>query len=186
MIKFSIAAWIVALILPVLALGADYSINRYEDGPFSFSLNNITFNEGSSLMREGILFNEPTCPVKIEYRGMRILYEDRSFIHSGETTLNVESEIVALEIRTALYDVFGRHIKNLANVEVKDFDPGRSLVSGEWRAFDNEITRLLTTVTYVTRVRLNDGSQWVFDPDDLLLALSSLELEQKIGEDDAE
>jgi hypothetical protein len=168
------------------ANASGYKIDRDVDGPFAFTISGVKINEGSTLTRESILFNDPASPILINSHSTKVVYKDRGFRFSGTTEIQLKSEVVAVQVRTILYDVFGQHMKNLANTQPKDLSPGSSTISGEWRALDNDITELLTTVTYVARVRLADGTQWVFDAKNLELALSSLKLEQKIGEDQVE
>ena len=168
------------------AAAQGYETKRAPDGPFAFSISGIEINEGSSLTRETILFNDPSAPVQLKAHSTKAIYRDRGFRFSGSTELDVMQPIVAVQVRTILYDVFGQHMKNLANTEPKDFSAGTASIDGEWRAYDSDITRMLTTVTYVARVRLLDGTQWVFDAGNLQRALSSLNLEQKIGETDEE
>jgi hypothetical protein len=168
------------------ANASGYKIDRDVDGPFAFTISGVKINEGSTLTRESILFNDPASPILINSHSTKVVYKDRGFRFSGTTEIQLKSEVVAVQVRTILYDVFGQHMKNLANTQPKDLSPGSSTISGEWRALDNDITELLTTVTYVARVRLADGTQWVFDAKNLQLALSSLKLEQKIGEDQVE
>lgn len=176
----------ISLLVAVNANAQEYEIERDQDGPFSFAISGIKINEGSSLTRESILFNDPSAPISLKSHSMKIVYKDRGFRFSGETEIEVKSEILALQVRTILYDVFGQHMKNLANTEPRDFGPGSARIDGEWRAFENDVSEMLTTVTYVARVRLADGTQWVFDEDNLQLALSGLDLEQEIGETDEE
>lgn len=170
------------LMISVIANAGNYDIERMPDGPFAFSISGVKINEGSTLSRESILFNDPSCPVSLGAHATIIVYKDRGFRFSGVTDIDVRRQIVAVQVRTILYDIFGKHMKNLANTNPKDFPPGPAKLEGEWRASDNDITELLTTVTYVARVRLADGSQWVFDQENLHLALKGLNLEQKIGE----
>ena len=172
------------LLLPAWVLAADYNIDRQKDGPFAFSISGVKINEGSTLTRESILFNDPTCPIKIRSHRTQIIYKDRGFRFAAQTSVDIEGPVVAIQVRTSLYDVFGQHMHNLGNTKPKDFGPGQFTISGEWRARENDVNDLLTTVTYVARVRLDDGSQWIFNADNLQLALSSLALEQKIEDDD--
>ena len=174
------------VLLPGAARSADYAIERHSDGPFSFKISSLEYNEGSTLARESILFNDPKCPVSLTSHSTKIDYKSRGYRFIGATKIHVNTPVVALRVRTILYDVFGQHMKNLSNVEPKDFSPGAATLEPEWRASDNEITELPTTVTYVSRVRLADGSQWVFDQSSLSLALSALKLEQKISDADEE
>ncbi len=184
-----VTRFVTACIFTFLSIGtfaAEYEISRQSDGPFSFSISGVKINEGSSLVRESILFNEPSSPVNIDSHSTSIIYADRGFRFKGKTAIKVNSQIVAIETRTSLYDAFGQHMKNLSNSEVKDFSIGNANIEGEWRAYDNDISKLLTSVTYVARVRFADGTQWIFDVDNLQLALSTLNLEQEIGSEDDE
>lgn len=174
------------IIAPSLAIAETYSIDRQPDGPFAFTISSVKINEGSTLTRESILFNDPECPVSIQSHSTKIVYKDRRFQFSSNSSLQIKSPVVALQVRTILYDVFGQQMKNLANSEPRDFSVGQSNLDGQWRASENDVTELLTTVTYVARVRLADGSQWIYDMENLRTALGSLDLEQKIGEDAGE
>ena len=40
--------------------------------------------------------------------------------------MNLEKPVVALQIRSILYDVFGQHMHNLANTSLKDFGSGHA------------------------------------------------------------
>jgi hypothetical protein len=177
---------VVALLFATSANAADYKIDRQPDGPFAFTISGVKLNEESTLTRESILFNEPTCPVSVDSHTTKISYKDRGFRFLGKTGIQVKNPIVAVQVRTILYDVFGQHMMNLSNAEPKDFSIGASTLDGEWRASDQDVSELLTTVTYVARVRLLDGTQWVFNADNLQLALSTLKLEQKIGDQEKE
>ena len=161
-----------------------YEIDRKPDGSFAFSISGVKINKGSSLKRESVLFNDPAAPVQITSHGTSIKFEDRGFVFSGKTGIEVNQAIVAVQVRTILFDIFGQHMKNLANTESKDLPNGKAELEGQWRAFENDVSELLTTVTYVARVRLADGTQWIFNEKNLVLALASLNLEQEVGEQD--
>lgn len=175
---------IIALLVSLPALASDYDIIRMDDGPFSFEISGITINEGSSLMRESILFNDSSCPVQLSKHELSIKFKDRDFHFAGRTTFSVSVPSTAVEIRTALFDVFGQHMHNFSNSEPRDMAPGNIAITGEWRTRGNDVSELLTTVTYVARLRLADGTQWVFNRDNLQMALSSLDLENKIEDDE--
>ncbi|WP_069133225.1 hypothetical protein [Rhodohalobacter halophilus] len=165
------------------AFAQQYEISREADSPFSFSIRGVELNEGSSLDRESILLNDPSSPVQITSHSMNITYVDRGFRFAASTSMSVDQPITGVQLRTIQYDAFGQHMQNLGNTEIKDFNLGNATVSAEWRAREAYISRFLTSVTYVARVRLEDGTQWVYDEDELIAALRSLNLEQKIGED---
>ena len=115
---------------------------------------------------------------------MEIDREDRSFRFNATTELKFKDEASALEIRHVLYDVFNQHMRNLSHLEAEDLSESTT-IKGIWRASDSDIREFLTTVSFVARVRLADGSQWVFDRESLSLALLSLDLE-RLTEDEEE
>lgn len=176
---------VLALVLGVMpTLAATYDVKREQEGPFSFKIMGIDFNEGSSLQRESVLFNDPSCPVQLVKNAMAFNYADRRFTISSTANLTFGQPVMALEVRHILFDVLGRHMRNLANLDVRDFAVGPASLNGTWNVFnDNDASELLTTVTYVSRARLADGSQWVFNSDNLTLALGTLHLEKKIDDD---
>lgn len=177
---------LVLLLLAANTYAANYEIKRLPDGPFSIEVMGVKLNEGSSLQKESILFNDKSCPVRLYGHTMWVKYGDSGFRFGRATNAEVSKKITALEIRTIQYDVFGRHMINLANTEAKDFAEGLVTIEGEWRASENDVAEFLTSVTYVARVRFEDGTQWVFNSDNLRMALSTLDLEKKIGEEESE
>lgn len=181
--RIIIKAVVVIGIFIVSGTASAHDITRQSDGPFSFSISGITINEGSSLERESILFNDPNSPVQIRSHSMEITYQDRNFRFGANSNIEASQPILGMQLRTIQYDAFGQHMQNLSNTEIKDFPPGEMSVNAQWRAREAHITSFLTAVTYVARVRLEDGSQWVFDEGELFDALRSLDLEQKIGEE---
>ena len=194
---------VVLFLLPRLILAADYNIDRKQSeriGSYSileFSGADVRvevkFNDKSTLIRENILLNDPACPAKIlshAYRPDRPGDKNRFFCTSeydctyrALTSLHAENPIIAIDVRTALYDVFGQHATNLVHREIQDFDLGRSEIFGTWKADYNLVNEMMTSVTYVAHVRLADGTQWIYDIDKLVSALSTLYLEQKFGEE---
>jgi hypothetical protein len=179
----------VILILAALtlsAVAAPYEITREPDGPFNFKILGIELNKGSSLVRETILFNDPTCPVQLSKNSMTFNYADRRLSISSATVASVKQPIVAMEVRHIMFDVFGQHMKNLSNTEVLDIGslPIPTSLKATWNLFDeNDASEFLTSVTYVARVRLVDGTQWVVNADNLSQALGTLKLERKIEDD---
>ncbi len=161
-----------------------YEITRSNDGPFTFRVSRVTLNEGSSLERETILLNTPRSPIILSAASLGIDYEDRRFQFGVSATAEVGTAIRAFEVRHVLYDVFGEHLQNLSNTEARDIEPGATQFDGTWNVLrESDATELLTTVSFVARVRLANGQVWVFDPEELAAALASLNLEQQIEEE---
>lgn len=167
--------------LPVSSYAADYTIERHKDGPFAtrvYAYGQI--NQGSSLTRESILLNDPTCPIQIRHHTTTFGYRDRGPSFVADTAVEFIKPIVAYKVTVMLYDVFGAHMSNLVNTDVKDFKPSEAKLHAEWRASDRDLVSLLTTVTFVKQERLADGSQWRFNAKSLAAALAKLNLEENL------
>lgn len=162
----------------------EYTVKKESDGPFQFKIAGTLFNKHSSLERESILLNYPNSPVVVISNSLRIDKKDDEYTYFGSTDLKFNTKIMAVSVTHAIYDVFGRHVENLENIEIRDFDRGWATFKSEWTAdqdmFGEEVHEQLTTVTYVNRVRMNDGTVWTYDKDRLLSALSSLNLEKNV------
>ncbi len=161
-------------------------ITRAFDGDYSFKIYRTTLNEGSTLKKEAVLINDPTSPVKITNQSFEVEYEDRQFTWVGNTKISVSAEITGLKITHVVYDVFGQHVKSLANTEIKDFNVQEISLSGEWRAYDSEATSMLTHVSFISRVRYKDGSQWVYDERAVADEIANLNLEEIADIEDIE
>ena len=92
--------------------------------------------------------------------------------------------ISAYEVWFVLLDVFGDRLATLSKAQIKDFDttakmslsepmPG-TRAGADWNANWSEIRRLLTVVSFVAKVRTQDGVVWQYD--DRALAESLLEI----------
>ena len=88
MVKLRIIS-IVLLFMPVWVRAADYNIERQPDGPFAFTLLGMKINEGSTLTRESILFNDPTCPVKILSHTTEIIFTSRDYEFKAQTSIDL-------------------------------------------------------------------------------------------------
>ena len=162
----------------------EYEITRSTDGPFSFSVFGVAQNEGSTMQRESIVLNAPDCPIRFVSASMSFDFEDRRFRYNVATQIETDVPVAALEVRHALFDVFGDHIQNLANTEATDFAPGGHSLTGTWDIFQaNEVSEHLTTVSYVYQVRLVDGRVWEVDSSAVIAALQSLDLDREIEDD---
>ncbi len=139
----------------------------------------IAINKGSTLKRSFYVFNDPGCPVQLQGAGVSTRYNDRnySFVPKGE--LRAEEPVAAVEIRFLLFDVWGEHLKTLSATEIKDLGVGTSLEIkeiGTWQAWENDVSRYLTSVAFVSRVRTLDGKGWTANTSALLQRAAELDL----------
>ncbi len=163
----------------------EYDIKTHSDSSFTFSIRGEAYNEGSTLERVSILLNDPNCPVELISSKLEIDYKDGGVNFYITTELRFKDEASAIEFHHVQYDVFNQHLTGFRGIEVKDFSESTT-ITGIWSAASSKLETLLTTVTYVERVRLADGSQWVFDSDSLFLTLATLNLEQLTETEDEE
>lgn len=170
------------MLLAEPATAENYVISRFPDEPVKFEDGSLKINEKSSLVRESIVINAPNSPIQIRNSSLRLLYYNSSFRYRVDTMVSTTASISAVSVRHINYDVFGQHVVNLANIELEDWEPGEHKTSGIWNAYGDSASNVLTTVTYISRVRFSDGTQWTFNESALLDALGSLKLEKLIGE----
>ena len=173
------------LVCASAASGQSYNVQR-DPGTAAFGLlkcdgTSFMIHEDSTLKTERILLNNPTDnSVQLMFQTLETRCDSagRGFVFGGTTALEVQRGIKAIEVRTIVYDVFGEHLKTLSNYEARDFLPGEEtyFLIGTWRAADADVAGFLTSVTYVARIRFEDGLQWKFDRDKLEQELSGLGL----------
>lgn len=76
---------------------------------------------------------------------------------------------MAFEVRFLLFDVWGDHMQTLSATKVSDLNGQMPLgEAGSWRAWENDVSELLTVVSFPARVRTADGRTWNYDPVRLL------------------
>lgn len=170
---------ILLLIAPFSVHAQDYSIEKIDDGTFTFEVMGGKFNSGSSLERDSYIVNFQSAPVKINKHRTFIEYSDPDFVFSSNTNIETDKQIRAIQIISIQYDVFDDHLQNLSNTEVQDIS-GSEKLSAEWRARNSEVSSYLNSVTYIAKVRLSGGKTWEFDEDVLLTALNEIGLD-KVG-----
>jgi hypothetical protein len=172
-----------ALACAAPASAGEYTATRALDAPFAFpSIFGGTFNKGSSLVREAIILNDPDCPVQISKTATAFELAKSNFALVAATDFTLKSPTAAISIRHVAFDVFGQHMENLVATDVSDRKPGPHSRTTRWSALGDLIPEMLTTVTYVARVRLSDGTQWSYDESKLLAALARLKLEARLGD----
>jgi len=136
----------------------------------------IKVNENSSLRRIWMIFNDPSCSVQLINFGITTKYSNRNYSYNATGTLQVTEPITAIEVRFILYDVFGEHIKTLSGNKVEDMK-GEVESWGKWRAWESEVSGLLTVVSFVAQVRTEDGKIWRYNEEGLEEELQKVRLQ---------
>jgi hypothetical protein len=145
----------------------------------------IRVNDGSSLRRAWVVLNEAGAPARLDGVGVSTAYGDRAYRYVGAGRLVSSEPLTAVEVRILLFDVFGNHMKTLSGTQVTDLAAGASLEGtelGQWRAFENEVSELLTSVAFVAHVRTSDGRVWRHDAQAIRTQLDQIQLRVSEGD----
>ena len=150
----------------------------------------IKVNKGSTLHRSLVALNDAAAPLQLVSSGISTSdsHGDRAYRYTATGKVTASSAVTALEVRFLLYDAFGNHMKTLSSTEVTDLAAGSELALkgiASWRAFENEVSELLTTVAFVASVRTADGKVWRHNEKTIATELSRIQLQVKSGVLDA-
>jgi|SRR5271157_55360 len=139
----------------------------------------IQINKGSSLQRRWFVLNDSSCPVRLSGAGITTVYQSSSiggdYEYKPVGTANASEPITAFELRFLLFDVWGQHMETLSGTQISDYTGQIPLKDiGTWRAGENDVSEMLTVVTFVARAKKPDGSVWEYDPSSLLEQVEKL------------
>lgn len=159
---------------------AEYTIKTADDGRFSVLHLDLDSDKAdpprfktSSLTKQTIIANDPKCVVQLKSQHNRLV--SRSELdHYTQTTMHVTAPVAAIRLHVMVFDVFGVYRRTLVVDIFNDFNGTKQPYTHkegfevEWSSLWND----LTVLTYVARVRLADGTQWVADVDSLSKTLT--------------
>jgi hypothetical protein len=141
----------------------------------------IQVNKGSSLQRRWFVINDPSCPVQLSGAGISTVYQGSSI--GGDykykaTGLAITSEMVtAFQVRYLLFDIWGEHSRTLSDTEVSDLRGQVALKdTGSWATWENDVSEILTVVSFVARARRPDGTIWEYDVPSLLQQVEKIKV----------
>lgn len=181
----SIAFALLVMYLGSVALAQPIKVTTADGGSVITDLGyDIKINKNSTLRRAWVVLNDPNCPVQLINAGINTRYGDREYNYIPTGSVKISVAISALEIRYLLYDVFGDHLKTLSATEVTDaaVDAEISLKEmGSWRAWENEISELLTVVVFVAQARTVDGKIWRYQDKPISEELNKIRLKVTTG-----
>ena len=120
-------------------------------------------NEGSSLRRSWVTFNDTNCPITITEPAFSVKGRSGDFSFRAEGSMKALVPVSAFEIHILLFDVFGSPMKNLSATVIKDYGADDDIpLSGTWDIGWTHAERLLTAVVYVANVRTQAGAIWQY------------------------
>lgn len=164
---------------------APFETRSLDGGPITTDLGyNIIINKGSTLRREWIVVNDPACPLALGDVGIVTEYGGRDYRYRATGSAVAKEPLKALEVRFLLLDVWGAHMKTLSGIEVADLATQATFdLAGNfsWRAWENDVTELHTSVAFVAHVRTGDGRVWAANLDAISRELGKFR--GKLGKD---
>ena len=125
--------------------------------------NSGEINERSTLRRTYLNIDDPGCPIQLSRVGVFTTFTDGEFNYRTTGTILPGEPIVAFDLTMILFDDFGDHLDTLGLVRVADINSGETYdlsPRGSWLTSEGEVTRLLTVVAFVSRVRTAGGKVW--------------------------
>jgi hypothetical protein len=120
-------------------------------------------NEKSTMHRSFLDIDDPTCPIQLSRVGVFTTFNEGNFVYRATGTILPSEPIVAFDVTLVLYDAFGDRIETLGLVRIADINAGEAYdlsPRANWQASEGEVTRLLTVVAFVSRVRTASGRVW--------------------------
>jgi hypothetical protein len=150
------------------------TITRGSGGSIRTDLgHNIVVNKDSSLQREWITIHHDTIPADLVGTvGVRTIYEAGGRYSSGgyhykaNYAVKANQELVAIEVRFLIFDIWGDLLRNLSATYVLDLKSGeiRNLDS-RWNVFsENEVSQYYASLAYIAQVRTKSGRVIKADP----------------------
>lgn len=177
--------FIMVILSTVMVFSQKIKVTDYDGGSVVTELGyGIKVNAQSTLMRSWVVLNDSGCPIQLGRSGIKTIYGDREYNFIPEGSISSKEKVAAIDIRFLLYDIFGDHIKTIICTHVADIQTGASIELkniGGWRALENEISGLLTVVSFVAQVRTSTGTVWKFNAKLIDAELSKIKLMESSG-----
>jgi len=80
-------------------------------------------------------------------------------------------------VRYLLFDIWGEHARTLSDTEVSDLRGQVALKdTGSWATWENDVSEILTVVSFVARARRPDGTIWEYDVPSLLQQVEKIKV----------
>lgn len=170
-----------------LPMPASFNIKEAQGGPLRMKLTGsnkvvsapppTVLNERSTLARKAFILNDAKCPVIIEeLTAAPVEGKEWQMVLDGQ--IRVRAAITAVDIRFALFDLFGNHMATHQTLMIEDVavENNAMIFGPSWATSEKEMKILQSTFAFVAQVRLADGSVWKYDPMDVARALDKLKL----------
>lgn len=137
-------------------------------------------NNRSSLSREFIIVNDPTCPLQLSNVGIKTESAgDNKFQFTSVGNIIPKESISAYQIIHILYNVFGQFMERLDDTVISDFKSEWGEINREhqfWTANYDTARNYFICVSYVSYVRTANNILWGFDANNIKMELNKIQL----------
>jgi len=160
---FKIAvAVVLSMLVAANALAAE-SVTRASGGSVQVKgeYDIVWLNENSRLKREWITVHDESIPADlIGTVGVDVRKGDArvSYNYHAKYSIAPKEDLSAIEIRFLLFDIWGKHTRNLSATDVEDLPSGsETRLTGAWYASANAAQEHYASIAYIARVRTKSG-----------------------------
>jgi len=157
----------------------ELQVRQEDGGSVSVKTASGFLNQDSSLKRTWYVIDDPTAPARLDRAGVFPHFDDKEksqyLIPVG--TVSPKEAISAVEVRYALFNVWGDHLRTIAVTRLVDSSTHVDLrQSNQWLALDSEVSQLVSVAAFVARVRTADGDVWSYDTTRMVALIDGLGL----------
>lgn len=126
-------------------------------------IGSVRLNQGSTLLREWVIVNDPALPVSLSPQNFNGVYptyseRDRAYQYYSRMIAQVEEPVVAISVTHIVFDVWNQRVRTLRLDRIADLTVGTHTVEGRWR-IDSEpqAEAHFSSISFISRVRLANG-----------------------------
>lgn len=144
-----------------------YSVTRESGGSIKTDLGyGFVINKESSLQREWITIHNDSIPLDfVGTVGVKTIYDPGGRYSSGtykykaDYSVKSKQDLMAVEVRFLIFDIWGNHIRNLSATEIMDLkSEGTRNFNSKWDVYsENEVLEYYASIAYIAQVRTKSG-----------------------------
>lgn len=176
-----ILSTIITLLFATSATAGELNVSKHDGGSNETVLSgSVSVNGNSSLRKKWYVINDNAAPVELLDIGVETRYRDRRYRFIPEGKYRTRADVTAVRINFVQYDVFGKRMQTLSALNVSDLSKGEEKKFSRyssWYADENDVQEFLTSIAFVSQVRMKGGSIWSADWHSIVEQINQLGLE---------
>lgn len=132
------------------------------------------------LKRSWIILNDASSPVQLKDTGLTTTFDlTDQYLFRPVGQLLASEAITAFDIRFILFDGTNHHLQTLSYEKLETIAANEPFImknSSSWRAVENDVSELITVVSFVAQVKTSSGKTWRYNAEALRNQLKRLGL----------